>query len=264
MAMIMTVLVACGPSHTDAPGSGGTIVRQGSIPSQLGDRTYRAYLPASLDRSAPTALVFVLHGAGEDAALMATMTGFDELAERAGFIAVYPEGYHGTWNAGRCCGDAVTSGAQDVRFIADLLNELEADRSFRVDAARVYAAGFSVGGHMAYRLGCDLGDRIAAIGVVAGVLIDENCHPARPVPLLHIHGTSDHVVPYEGQSPPNGLPSVAASAQRWRTLNPGADVQLLTVPNGGHVWFRAIGGSPSLNIEATPELWEFFLGHPRP
>jgi polyhydroxybutyrate depolymerase len=128
----------------------------------------------------------------------------------------------------------------------------------------IFASGFWNGGMMAYRLGCELSDRIAAIGVVSGVLVYERCASGRPVTLLHIHGTNDHVVPYAGQTSPDGLPSVAKSIERWRALSPGVDVQLVTIDGGGHVWPRDIGGAPSTSgIRASDARWSFFTSHRR-
>ena len=258
------VLSGCAQSrYSDNTASNGATVRHGSLALSDGERTYRAYIPASLSSSVRPPLLFALHGASGDGDSFAPVIGLDALAEANGFIAVYPDGYHQTWNAGRCCGDAVIQGAGDVAFIRALINTFEADARLHVDPNAIFVSGFSLGGMMAYRLGCELSDRIAAIGVVSGVLVYDRCAPQRPVPLLHIHGTSDHVVPYEGQSPPDGLPSVATSIERWRALSPGVDVQLVTIDGGGHVWPRDIGGSSLSGIRASDSLWAFFAAHRR-
>lgn len=247
-------------SDTSTPS--GAIVRHGTVPMTQGDRTYRAYIPSSRSATSPMGLVFALHGSGGDADSFAPVTGFDALAETAHFVAVYPNGYEQSWNAGRCCGPAVMQGSGDVAFIGKLIDLLLADPTLHIDPKAIYVSGFSLGGMMTYRLGCELSERIAAIGVVSGALAYTDCRPSRPVPLLHIHGTSDHVVPYEGQSPPDGLPSAPASVARWQALCPGVDVQLLTIDGGGHVWPRDIGNSPSLSgIRAADSLWRFFAAH---
>ena len=258
-------LSACASPHaTDTIAANGAVVRHGTIPSNQGDRSYRAYIPKSLAPNG-NALVIALHGSGGDADSFAPVTGFDALAETGHFVAVYPDGYHQTWNAGRCCGDAVIQGSGDVAFIRGLIELFEADPTLHIDPAAIYVSGFSLGGMMAYRIGCELADRIAAIGVVSGVLVYESCQPSRSVPLVHIHGTSDHVVPYEGQTPPDGLPSVAISIARWESLSPGVDVQLITIDGGGHIWPRDVGNSPSLSgIRAADVLWQFFRDHRRP
>lgn len=264
-AIAVGLLPACAQSgYSDVPTAGGAAVRHGHVVIGGSERTYRAYIPASLSSTRAAPLVFALHGASGDGDSFAAVIGFDALAETNQFIAIYPDGYHQTWNAGRCCGDAVTQGAGDVAFIRALIDAFEAQPQLHVDPKAVFVSGFSLGGMMAYRLGCELADRVAAVGVVSGVLVYTPCAPQRPVPLLHVHGTSDHVVPYEGQSPPDGLPSVTRSIERWRELSPGVDVQLLTIEGGGHVWPRDIGGSPSMSgIRASDSLWAFFSAHHR-
>ncbi len=54
---------------------------------------------------------------------------------------------------------------KDVRFISDLVDELEKD--YNIDPTRIYADGLSNGGGMAFVLSCKLSDRIAAVGMVA-------------------------------------------------------------------------------------------------
>jgi polyhydroxybutyrate depolymerase len=263
--VLVTLVVGSGcrgSTVTDAPTQSGAIVRHGTVPMTQGDRTYRAYIPSSLSTTGPTPLVLALHGSGGDADSFAPVSGFDLLAERARFVAVYPDGYEQSWNAGRCCGPAVMRGSGDVAFIGKLLDVFLADPKLHIDPKAVYVSGFSLGGMMTYRLGCELSERIAAIGVVSGVLAYDSCQPKRAVPLLHIHGTSDHVVPYEGQSPPDGLQSAPASVAEWRRLCPVADVELLTIEGGGHVWPRDIGNSPSLSgTRAADSLWQFFASH---
>ena len=53
---------------------------------------------------------------------------------------------------------------------------------------------------MTYAAGCELADRILAIAPVSGGTRDlPPCHPARPISVLDIHGTSDQIVSYRGR-----------------------------------------------------------------
>lgn len=129
------------------------------------------------------------------------------------FVVVYPEGIPSphlkrahTWNGGYCCGPAQTEGVDDVAFVAAVIDVVTA--AHPVDPARVFAVGHSNGGIMAYRLACELSDRVAAIGVVAGSLGVDRCSPDRPVSLLHVHGTADQNHPIEGGSGTNSLAGV--------------------------------------------------------
>src|SRR5207237_1535521 len=87
----------------------------------------------------------------------------------------------------------------DANFVARNLDNRE--RVLNVDKKRVYATGMSNGAMMCYRLASELSDRIAAIAPVSGTIAMETYEPKAPVPVLHIHGTLDSLVPFEGSSP---------------------------------------------------------------
>jgi polyhydroxybutyrate depolymerase len=164
-----------------------------------------------------------LHGAGSDAARFEAKTGFDQIADRDHFIVVYPEatlignaGTARTWNAGRCCSPASTSGVDDEQFVVTLLDRLEL--AYPIDARRVYAVGHSNGGMLAQRLGCEQAARVAAIASVAGSLALSSCAPALPVAMIEIHGTADDQVP---------LSAAVRGVEVWRVgdrCQPAVDV----------------------------------------
>ncbi len=106
----------------------------------------------------------------------------------------------------------------DVGFVGRLLDHLT-DR-YAVNPARVYATGMSNGGMFCYRLAAAMPRRIAAIAPVAGCLACDVQPLDRVVPLLHLHGTDDHFVPYHGGGGARSLrqinfPSVHDSLTAW-------------------------------------------------
>ncbi|MGB8060909.1 MAG: hypothetical protein WCF26_03370 [Candidatus Sulfotelmatobacter sp.] len=111
--------------------------------------------------------------------------------------------------------------ADDVAFFNQMLDAM--GTKFSVDTARIYAVGLSEGGFMSMRLGCALGDRIAAIGTVGATMPKTMiCLPQRPVPVVMINGTSDPVVPYGGGTEKNmSLPTLSAedSAKSWAKID---------------------------------------------
>ena len=176
----------------------------------IGGRT-RSYVVHPPPRgNGPWPLVLSLHGGGGNAHASAEQTGFDDEADRSGFIAVHPEGtgaprplLHAlgkgfllTWNAGTCCGFAKEHEVDDVAFIRAVVSDVE--QRFPVDEKRIYTAGISNGAMMSYRLACEASDVFAAIGVVAGAQTTSPCRPSRPVSVIHIHGTADENVPVMG------------------------------------------------------------------
>jgi polyhydroxybutyrate depolymerase len=94
---------------------------------------------------------------------------------------------------------------------------------FSVDSSRIYAAGLSEGGFMTLRLGCAIGDRLAAVAAVGAAMPKTMiCVPSRPVPLVMISGTSDPVVPYGGGTEKNlsvATVSVEDSAKAWAKID---------------------------------------------
>lgn len=72
----------------------------------------------------------------------------------------------------------------------------------KIDPARIYAAGFSAGGSMAWLLACKAGDRLAGMVSVAGALRRPNttdCAGLEGLPVMQIHGFGDGQVPFEGR-----------------------------------------------------------------
>ncbi len=174
---------------------------------QVGDeyRNYFVHLPPSYQHGRPMPVVMVLHGAGINARIMSYFCGMNKKADEAGFIAVYPNGSGVAntvlaFNSGNLPPEVARHLGNDVAYFRALLDDLE--KHYSVDTRRIYSCGISNGGMMSYRLAVEMADRIAAIAAVGGTLtLDrEDCRPVRPVPVLHMHGLSDWIVPYEGVS----------------------------------------------------------------
>jgi polyhydroxybutyrate depolymerase len=267
-------------------------------------RTYRVYIPSHLP-SHPAPLLVALHGGTGWGVQFERNSGFDALAERDGFIVVYPDGVGAgvaettmrTWNAGSCCGPAARKKVDDVGFIRQLIVTLE--RTYPVDRTRVFAAGHSNGGFMAYRLACELSDRIVAVGLQSGGLGVPTCRPAHPVSLLHIHGTADPNVPINGGVGSASISRVNYPSARWSvstvadamraTVGPKvvADpvnhdlrittwagstshtaVRLITVAGAGHTWMGHAPGNPRapmpyMRLDSSDTIVRFLLAHSR-
>ena len=70
-----------------------------------------------------------------------------------------------------------------------------------IDIKRIYAVGYSNGGMMAYRLGCEIPELITGVGVGAGAFTVQGCSPTKSVSLLQITGDQDAKVPQLGGGP---------------------------------------------------------------
>ena len=185
----------------DVPDLPGTLT-SGSLEHGGLVRAWQAYLPASRRERMP--VVVLLHGSRGDGQRMleGTRYGFNILAEREGFVAVYPDGFENHWNDCRAGADysANTGNVDDVGFFAALLEVLE--REYGIDPSHVYAVGMSNGGQMAFRLGLEAPHLVAGIAAIAASLpVEDNldCMPrGQPVRTLVINGTEDPVNPYGG------------------------------------------------------------------
>jgi polyhydroxybutyrate depolymerase len=154
-----------------------------------------------LDVSKPAMLVLNFHGFTSNGAQQEMVSKMSVKADEKSFIVAYPDGPGSSWNAGTCCGEARKGQRDDVGATKELLSAISAQ--YCVDPTRVFATGFSNGGFLSNRLACEMSDTFAAVASGSGVLglAETDCKPSRPVPYLHIHGTSDEIVPYEGGKP---------------------------------------------------------------
>lgn len=158
-------------------------------------------------------LVLVLPGAGMTGADMAAYTGYSRLADLKGFLVAYPtaSGARPFWNVST----TQAGKPDDVAYLRHVITALTGDTAC-ADAARVGVTGLSNGGGMSAVLACQAADLLAAAAPVAGGYSTlPDCEPARPLPVLEIHGLRDGVVPYIGQVP-SGSGAVGPYVDQWR------------------------------------------------
>jgi polyhydroxybutyrate depolymerase len=223
-------------------------------------------------------LILVLPGANQTATDMSSYTGYSRMADRAGFSVAYPtaSGARPFWNIS----GTLPGKPDDVAYLRQVIPAAVAATC--ADPARVGVTGVSNGGGMTARLACDAADLIAAAAPVAGGYSTlPPCHPARPVPVLEIHGGGDRTVPYDGK-PPDGAGAVPAFLAQWRAIDGCTGATLLRIPRAGVLqqrWPACTGGTvvQSIRIDdaqhgwpgqdhlggtanellATPRTWEF-------
>ena len=172
---------------------------QFSINSDGVNRNFNAYFP--MDTSNQTPMIILMHGLGGNAFSMESLN--DYFLDKS-MVTLFPQAYYyenlpifgstTIWNAA-----GTSEFLSDVSFIENAIDYMVANYSF-IDSDRIYAAGMSNGGFMAYRLACDSADKIAAFASVTGHmwLIDDesDCINQNEMPIMQIHGTLDEVVPY--------------------------------------------------------------------
>jgi polyhydroxybutyrate depolymerase len=247
--------------------------------------TNRSYLVAEPPPGAPvSAVIMSLHGTSSTAEGQARLSGFEQLAESASAVVVFPQaiqpiraGYE--WDP-----------SQDVDYIAGLATELLSRH--RTPHDRVILSGMSGGARMSSLFAGVHPELVQAVGAVAG-LRSPGVPVQRPVPILSFHGTSDRINPYGGSGTQRWNESVPDVARSWALANgitappaefvvsptltrttygaegqPG-EVTLWTSRGAGHTWpsghlgllLRLSLGRTSKEIDATKSIWEFGLSH---
>ncbi|TVR79362.1 MAG: hypothetical protein EA409_09670 [Saprospirales bacterium] len=261
-----------------------------SIEFQGLNREFLVYKPEIKFSPDGYPLVIALHGFTQNERRIMNYTGFNHLADEHGFIVVYPRGIQASWNFGISHNEV-----NDPLFLNALIDTLLEVHS--IDKTRIYFTGFSNGGFMSYEMACHFSHRVAAIASVTGSMSANQmnrCNPEYPVGILQIHGTTDNVIHYEGQSwvqsiddvmgfwvLENGCRSLADTSLVYRDKSElisvknisyepcedRVDVRLLKVIEGGHTWpgsaARSGSGRTNRDISASEEIWNFLIRHRR-
>lgn len=193
-------------------------VQSGSLEHGGLTRTWNAYIPDSVSTSPP--LLLLLHGSrgSGETFLRSSFYGFNVSAERGGFIAVYPDGFEMHWNDCRAGANytANTRDIDDVGFLERLVQQMIQEHG--VDPSRVYVAGHSNGGHMAFRMAFEAPELVAGIGAIgANLPVEDNLdceRSGKAVATIIMNGTEDPVNPYAG-----GLVEVYGDVSRGEVLS---------------------------------------------
>jgi polyhydroxybutyrate depolymerase len=254
------------------------------------DRSFIVYLPIGHNNAGKMPMIFVIHGGAGTPEGMINIANFKNIAEREKVVLVYPSGIQKNWNDGRPT-NPNQLGINDISFFSQLSDYMIANYS--VDASKIYATGISNGGFMSSRIGCELSNKIAAIAVVAATMeattIAPSCNPAKAVPSIYMHGTSDPLVPFTGGAMTAGgtaggiILSHFQTVDKWISINRcnttpiitdlpdiandgtstkqrvyaggsnGAEVVSYVILNGGHTWPQGFQYLPETIIGKTSQ-----------
>jgi polyhydroxybutyrate depolymerase len=200
---LAVVLAACSGTRIPEVDPDGLAAGDHEVRIRHQGRMRSALVHVPAGAAGPRALVLAFHGGGGEAEAFQQYAGLDAVADREGFVVVYPFGSGMlprrllTWNSGsNCCGYAVQNQVDDVGFALGLIEHVSTLVS--VDARRIYATGHSNGAMMSHRLAAEAADHIAAIVPVAGAMALEIFAPTRPMPVLQIHSLDDPRALYQG------------------------------------------------------------------
>jgi polyhydroxybutyrate depolymerase len=216
------------PAYAAAPKTTGSFTRNvGTIAGR--ERVFVTYVPQNLKPQAP--LVFVFHGGGGDGPTARKDFGyeFDMLADRHGFVVVYPDGISRSWNNCRRRPNVAAKRMKvdDVAFVEAMIAQEAAVHG--IDRKRVFATGHSNGGSLAYRLAMERPAMFAGIAAVSSNLPDDDNNDCEAknvaMPVMIMNGTADPVSRYEGgRTVRNGSDqgttlSTGDTARYWARVN---------------------------------------------
>lgn len=163
-------------------------------------RQYDVYVPQGVTGN--VGVIFSLHGASND--YWNGRVDFNAIAEAKKnvdgkkFIVVYPRGLMRQLRVQERGWETYTeSNTEDVEFFKAIVGDIPTKYAgLTVDMSRIYLAGFSNGGMMAYKAAHQAGDFFAAFASVGGFPVNEShlFHAgSKPTPFIHIQGAADDI-----------------------------------------------------------------------
>ena len=223
---------------------------------QVAGRDIHVYAPANLAPQSP--LLLSLHGMDQDPNYQQQNTHWETLADSEGFVVVYPRGGTGmsTWDI---------SGTKDTNWVIQIIDQMA--KEYDIDTKRVYLSGFSMGGMFTYNAMSKIADRIAAFAPCSGPNVMGATRAQRPVPIIHVHGTNDDVLPYaqvegylKNYRDQFNCPAQAQTQTNYpNSENPNATMYTWGPCDGGvyikHLKLQGRGHSPS--AADIGDIWNF-------
>ncbi len=238
-------------------------------------RSYLSVQPATLN--APVPVVVLLHGRFMTAD---QILGYTRLAFASGpAVIIAPQGYDRSWDADGCCGPAWRRAVNDVAFVSAALDQTFASTPM-ADRSRVYAAGFSNGGRLAYLLACDMPGVLRGFAAVEAVPVVA-CPSMHPLDITVVAQQNDPLLTVSPNGAPKRIyakiePTVPVELSRLRALDGCAaqgrtvhvGVSVLTTwtcassstlryvwyPGGGHSWRAATPTTPGATAAVVSML----------
>lgn len=192
--LAFAALLVSGASAGPSPGCGKTpAITSGTYTTTIRghEREYIVSIPEGYDENNPYSLIFTFHELGGSAEEIAAGRGGDPSRAYYGLpphaagsaIFVAPDGQLDGW---------ANFGGQDVEFVDDMIETLEADLCIEQDLR--FATGFSYGASMSYSLACSRPDEFRAVAALSGAPVSGCDGGDAPVAYYAQHGTGDLVL----------------------------------------------------------------------
>lgn len=275
LTLLLFVLMSCNKSDDGTISNPDLEIQKGKIEASINvngtTRDYIIHIPENYSGDNAFPLLFAFHGLGGNMNSSYNNSKFYLLAESENFIVVHPNGISSQWNA------VTVNDNIDINFIEQLIFKLE--NEYNINSNQIYSCGMSNGGYFSFLLACELSDKIAGIGSIAGLMFENvlnNCQPTRPLPIIQIHGTDDALVNYSNVNEvltfwinhnntntiptetdiPNTDTTDGSYVKRfiYKNGNSNVEVHHLKIIGGAHQW---PGYEGNMDINASEEIWNF-------
>ena len=187
------------------------------------------YVPPCYDGSQPVPLVISCHGGGQSGWGQAYATGWMNVANREGFIVVFPDAKtNKAWQvAGHRGGDVeIDPNTRDIQLMIRLIEEMAG--KYNIDQGRVFMQGMSMGDLMTMQFARAFGEKLAGAANAAGPTPIEALFTEEgelrpysvPVPVFQSRGEHDSMAisgGYDGKATRYDINR--ANLRYWCTIN---------------------------------------------
>jgi polyhydroxybutyrate depolymerase len=193
----------------------------------LDNRSTISYVPASGDQYSGIAIF--LHGAPGTPTKVSNIFGSKMIADKFNLVSLVPEGNGSNYEWNSTNNGLVET--PDIDFLTSLIDNVQSKYTFSDE--KVYVFGYSAGGFMAYKLACQIPEKLTAIISLAGQFRGDfdACSTSTPIALHHLHSAIDKDVPFDGRIN-GGIASVPDTIAFWQHKNGCSDVIEETIQGG--------------------------------
>jgi len=203
-----------------------------------GRKDVKVYLPKTFEKQEKWPLIISMHGYGGSSLIQNYYVRLNKFKNKFGYVFAAPNGLKdsagkGYWNATNFCCDFEKKKIDDVAYIKGLIDEIKNSNEIgRIDPEKIYLIGYSNGAFLASKIACSNSVKVAGMVNISGtsdlrnsegelLAVDiQTCEHERAVPFLHVHGTADETIKYEGtDNGKTGHVGAIDHIKRWANQN---------------------------------------------
>lgn len=232
-------------------------------------RCWDIFVPQGLKGDVP--LVIDIHGWGDNPSRQRSISGFESLSRKEGFIVAWPYGLCDSWNSGEaCCPPASSDEIDDVGFIRKMIAKIS--QKYNINSNRVYLTGLSNGCSMTQRIANEASDIVAAAACMSLHLLVPKDPDYNPISVMTLLGNKDDLY-NSGED----MPGAIENFNKWKSMNNcsgtyevtwssgnsvawtytdcdnDTEVTLVTIDGGGHILYKG----RDTKINTTLLAWNF-------